>query len=119
MLADPQSVTISGTATSLPRLEERPETHVYSNIALSADLFVTQKVDKQGRRRATVSLQKTVVLTDPITGLKSRAPYSYTVGYSYPPGVADVDVLALATALNTSLAATSNALALKVIGGEK
>lgn len=119
MLADPQSVTISGTATSLPRVDERPETFVYSNVTAGVDLFVTQKVAKDGRRRATLSLQKTVVLTDPLTGLKTRAPYSISVGVSYPQGVVDTDVAALYTGLAAALSASSNALLLKAIGGEK
>lgn len=119
MLADPQSVTISGTATSLPRLVENGETFVYQNLDNFVDLFVTQKVAKDGRRRATVSLQKSVIVTDPITGLKSRLPYSVTSGFSFPIGVTAADVEALFVALNTLQTAFTNAFAKKVIGGEK
>lgn len=119
MLADPQSVTISGTATSLPRIDERPETHVYSNLADGVDLYVTQRVAKDGRRRANFTLQKTVVYTDPLTGLKSQVPYSVTTSVSVPVGIGSSDVEALYVAQAAALSASTNALLKKVIGGEK
>jgi hypothetical protein len=119
MLADPQAVTISGTASSLPRLDERPETHVYSDLTNSVDLFVTQRVAKDGRRRANYTLQKSVIVTDPITGLKSKLPYSVTFGFSYPVGITSADVEALYTGGSNALEASTNALLKKVIGGEK
>jgi len=119
MLTDPQSVTISGTASSLPKLEQRADTSVYSNVADGVDLYVTQKGAKDGRRRATSSLQKSVIVTDPITGLKSRIPYSVSVGVSYPIGVATADVVALYTAESSALSATSNALLTKIVNGER
>jgi hypothetical protein len=119
MLSDPQSVTISGTASSLPKLEQRADTSVYSNVADGVDLFVTQKVAKDGRRRATASLQKSVIVTDPITGLKSKIPYSISVGISYPVGIAAADVVALYTAETTALGASSNALLTKIVNGER
>lgn len=119
MLSDPQSVTISGTASSLPRIDMRPETFVYSDVANGVDLFVTQKVAKDGRRRATASLQKSIIYTDPVTGLKSRIPYSVTQGVSYPVGVVVSDVVALQVALQAALSASTNALLTKIVGGEK
>lgn len=120
MLTDPQSVTISGTASSLPRVDERPETHVYSNYADGVDLFVTQRVAKNdGRRRANFTLQKSVIVTDPITGLKAKLPYSVTTSISIPVGIASADVEALYTAQASALSASTNALLKKVVGGEK
>jgi hypothetical protein len=119
MLTDPQSVTISGTASSLPRVDERPETHVYSNFADSVDLFVTQRVAKDGRRRANFTLQKSTIVTDPITGLKAKVPYSVTTSISIPIGITSADMEALYTAQASALSASTNALLKKVIGGEK
>lgn len=119
MLTDPQSVTISGTASSLPKLEQRAETSVYSNITDNVDLFVTQKVAKDGRRRASTSLQKSTIVTDPITGIKSRVPYSVSVGLSYPIGIPVADVIALYTAEAAALTASSNALLTKIANGER
>lgn len=119
MLADPQAATIAGTASSLPRVDERPETFVYSDVTNSVDLFVTQRVAKDGRRRANYTLQKAIIVTDPITGLKSKLPYSVTVSISYPIGIVSSDVEALYTGATGALSASTNALLKKVIGGEK
>ena len=119
MLSDPQSVTISGTASSLPKLEQRADTSVYSNITDSVDLFVTQKVAKDGRRRATASLQKSIIVTDPITAIKSKVPYSVSVGVSFPVGIPVADVVALYTAEAAALTASSNALLTKIVNGER
>lgn len=119
MLTDPQSVTISGSATSLPRLEERAETHVYSNRAAKVDLFVTQKVDKSGVRRSSSSLVQTINVTDPITGLTRSTRPSVTVSTAIPDGVTDAQVEALYDALTGALEATTKALLKKILGGEK
>ncbi len=119
MLLDPQTVTISGTARTLPRIEERGDTFVYADIANGVELYVTQKVAKDGRRRSTVSLQETTVVTDALTGLKSRIPDSVSVVFSKTQDITPGQVVALFTALNTALSASSNALALKLVGGEK
>ena len=119
MLTDPQSVTISGTASSLPRLEMRPETNVYSSTADFVDEFVTQKVDKTGRRRSTISLQKSIIVTDPVSGIKTRVPYSVTMGASVPLGVTAADAEALFNALNTQLTASTNTLLKKILAGER
>lgn len=119
MLADPQAVTVSGTARTLPRIEERGDTFVYSDVANGFDLYVTQKVAKDGRRRATISLQETVVVTDSLTAIKSRVPHSVSVIFSKTQDVTGAQTIALFTALSAALAATSNALANKLVGGEK
>ena len=119
MLTDPQSVTISGTASSLPRIEERAETHVYANRDNAVELYVTQKVDKKGTQRSSASLVKSVIVTDPVTGLKSKVPYSLTVNGTIPLGITVADVEALYVALNAALTASTNALLKKILGGEK
>ena len=119
MLTDPQAVTISGTATSLPRIEERAETHVYANKDAAVQLFVTQKVDKKLTQRSSASLVKSVIVTDPVTGLKSLVPYSITISATIPIGVTVADVEALYTAETAALGASSNALLKKILGGEK
>ena len=119
MLADPQTVTISGTAITLPRLEERVETNVYSDRTNGVDLYVTQKVDKKGINRSTISLVKNIIVTDPVSGIKARVPYSITVGQAAPVGVVPADVEALWDALSGSLNASSKALLKKFLNGER
>lgn len=119
MLPDPQSVTISGAARTLPRLEERSETNVYSDRANGVDLFVTQKVDKNGTARSSVSLVRTSVVTDPLTEVKSRQPVSVSVSTAIPVGYTVADAEALYNALTASLEATTNALLKRVFAGER
>jgi hypothetical protein len=119
MLADPQSVTISSTAVSLPRLEERPETNLYQNRVENVDLYVTQKVDKKGIARSTTSLVKNTIITDPVTGLKSKVPYSISVGSMIPVGITVAEAEALYDALTTALEASTKALLQKILGGER
>ena len=119
MLTDPQAVTISGTASTLPRLEERSDTNVYSDRTNNVDLYVTQKVDKKGTMRASVSLVKSIIVTDAITGLKSRVPYSVNINFVQPLGVAQADVEALYDAETTALGASTKALLKKILNGER
>lgn len=119
MLADPQTVTISATAITLPRLEERVETNVYSDRTNQVDLFVTQKVDKKNINRSTISLVKNVIVTDAVTGIKSRVPYSISVGSAAPLGVTPAEVEALYDALIAALGASTKALLKKVLNGER
>jgi hypothetical protein len=119
VLPDPQAVTISGTAISLPRLEERSETNVYSNRTENVDFFVTQKVDKKGVNRTTASLVKNVIVTDPITGLKSKVPYSVTSGSAAPIGITTAELIALYDSLNAALTASTKALLTKIYNGER
>jgi len=119
VLTDPQAVTISGSARSLPRLEDRSETSVYSDRANGVDLFVTQKVDKNGTTRASVSLVRTAVVTDPLTDVKSSRPVSVSVSSTIPVGFAVADAEALYTAITAALGASTNALLKRVLAGER
>lgn len=119
MLTDPQVVTISGTARTLPRLEERPETNVYSDRVNGVDLFVTQKVDKNKVQRSSISLVRTIVVTDPLTDVKSLRPLSVSVSTSIPTGFLVADADALYSALVAALGASTNALYKRVAGGER
>jgi hypothetical protein len=119
MLSDPQSVTISGTARTLPRLEERADTHVYTDRVNGIDLYVTQKVDKNDNLRTSVSLVSSEVYVDPITGLKSRLRPSVTVSAQQPFGVTAGAAESLYDALTTALGASTKALLKKILGGEK
>lgn len=119
MLTDPQAVTISGSAITLPRIEERAETHVYSDRTNKVDLYVTQKVDKKGTLRSSASLVKSVIVTDAVTGVKSLIPYSINVNQVQPIGITSADVEALYDALTNALEASTKVLLKKFLNGEK
>jgi hypothetical protein len=119
MLADPQSVTISGTATSLPKLETRPKTNVYQNRELGTTLYVTQDVNKKGEARASASLVKTEIYTDPVTGLKENLDTSITVSALIRKGGTAATAEALYDALTGALSASTKALLKRILAGEK
>lgn len=120
MLADPQSVTISGTAISLPKVDVRQETNVYASLADGVTLFGTQRVTgKDNRRRATTSLQKEKIAADPLTAVNQRVAASVTFSASFPSGYTSAEVEAMAAALITWLTAGSNANLKKVLAGER
>lgn len=120
MLADPQSVTISGTAVSLPKIDTRPETNVYSSLPDGVTLFGTQRVTgKDSRRRATISLQKEKIAADALTAVNQRVAASVTVSFSYPSGFTSTEIEAHAVALINWLTASTNANLKKVLAGER
>ncbi len=119
MLPDPQSVTVSGTAISLPRIEERANTHVYFNRAENVHLYVTQTIDKKGVLRSSVSLTDADIVTDPITGIKAQPAYSVNINFVQPIGVDSAKVEALYDGLTTGLQASTKALLRKILAGEK
>jgi len=119
MLSDPQSVTISGAARTLPRLEERSETNVYSDRINGVDLFVTQKVDKNGTLRSSASLVRTTIVTDPLTEVKSRQPVSLSVSAALPTGYTVADTEALYDALTGALEASTKTLLKRILAGER
>lgn len=66
MFTDPQSVTINGVATSLPRISSGDQVAKYR----SADETVSMRIshqDAKGRKRRMVRLDQVVVAADPLT----------------------------------------------------
>jgi hypothetical protein len=119
VLADPQSVTVSATAISLPKLETRLKTNVYQDRTSGITLYVTQEVNKKGESRASASLVKEEIFTDPVTGLKSIKPTSITVASLIPQGGTAATAEALYDGLTTALNASTKALLKRILNGEK
>lgn len=120
MLADPQSTTIGGTTSSLPRIEERATTHVYSNRANKVSLFVSQnRDDKKKVSRSAATLAQATTVVDPLTGLSSVAQPQVTVSWVLPDGVTETAVENLYDALTASLEASTKQMLKKLLGGEK
>lgn len=114
-LADPQSVTINGTATSLPR----------SGLALTEGAFtsatgevvLTVKHQKARRVRHTVKLQKSAIVSDPLVpSTNLNVSYSAHLVVDVPlNGVSAAEAGYIANALVAWLTAPNVA---KVLGGE-
>ena len=120
MLTDPQSVTISATPYTLPKIDARPETNVYADLGNGITLFGTQRVTgKDSRRRATISLQKEKIAADPLTAVNQRVNAAITFSASFPSGFTTTEMEGIATALVTWLTASTNANLKKVLAGER
>lgn len=114
-LADPQSVTISGTATSLPRsglsLDEGRFTDATGQVIMTAK-------HQSGRRiRHTIKLQKSAIVADPLVpSVNQNVSYSTHIVVDVPKnGVSNSDAIALANAL---VAWATSANITKLVGGE-
>jgi hypothetical protein len=120
-LADPQSVTIAGTAISLPRTAAGDGTSTYTSADGNVRLIVSNaKTAKSGRFRRTVRIEHRKVAADPFTstlnaqyGMTAYAVFDVpAVGYTVAQQKEVWDGFA------ALLAASTGALVTKVLGGE-
>lgn len=114
-LADPQSVTISGTATSLPRTGFGASEGSFRSPDAQSTMLVRHSMGKRVRHNIVLRQDKTVA--DPLIPSQNR-PVSFQASLTIDTptsGVSAADALALANALVAW--ATSPQLA-RVIGGE-
>jgi hypothetical protein len=117
-LADPQSVTLTSGAVSLPRTSTGTNTTTYTSADSAANLTVSHTYGKRTRRIAKVTSTK--ITTDPlITGQNLRVSASAHVVLDVPPaGFTAAEQKYLLTAIATWLTASSGANATKLVGGE-
>jgi hypothetical protein len=126
MLTDPQTITISGTTHTLPRVGISPGRVVngitiggastYANSDETVVLSVTQSVTKIGRKRHDLKYVQSKVVTDPLSSANDTE--STTLGfYIDRPGygftVADIE--ALVTGFKTAL---TSALVQSIYSGQ-
>lgn len=118
MYADPQSVTIGGVATSLPRVGSGIGNGVFQTPDSSVTLSVSHSYGKRNRR--TAKLTSKTLATDPITP-SNNIPVSWTfyvVADAPVQGVTQDQQKDQAAALAAWLTASSNANLIKLLGGE-
>lgn len=72
MLNDPQSITISGTATSLPRVSMGNMKSVYRSADGTLELSVAHSVSSQKRERSYIRLDTNKVGADPFDASRQR-----------------------------------------------
>lgn len=116
-LADPQTVTISGTPNTLPRTGIDRASADY----MSADGTLKFSVSHQyGRRnRSVIRVDTNKISPDPLTDAKSKLSASAYVLVDRPAvGFTPAELGALVTGLTTWLTASSGANLTKVLGGE-
>lgn len=119
-LADPQSITISGTTTPLPRTFAEGSESAYTSADGLWRLSVNHSVVKQGRSRHLLRFDHSKVTADPFQPTQNvKVGMANYVVFDVPPaGYTNTEVLAVYTGFKTLFTATSDALITKVIGGE-
>ena len=114
-LADPQSVTISGTATSLPRTGLALDEGSFQDS--SGQIRLTVQHSSNRRTRHTIKLQKSAIVSDPLVpSVNQNVSYSAHIVLDFPKnGVSVADIVALGNAL---VAYSTSGTLTKVAGGE-
>jgi len=116
--ADPQTVTISGTTTSLPRVSVGDDESEYQSGDGLIKLTASHNYGKRTRRMVRIDTQK--VTADPFKPTENvKVSMSNYIVFDLPPaGYTAAEALAVWVGLKTQLAATSDALIVKLLGGE-
>lgn len=117
-LSDPQSITIAGTAVSLPRTVTEPTGSKYTSADGKIVLTVSHQVGR--RKRTIVRVDQNKISANPLTDVKQKASQAVYLLIDKPmDGVfTPEETLETVKALIAALSATSFALTVKVIGGE-
>jgi hypothetical protein len=115
---DPQSITVSGTTTSLPRILTGTTVGSFK----SSDGTIELTLDPRGtakRRRNVARLYIKKNVTDALTGLVSQQGYMVSVTADRPlTGITDADIEAAFVALFGWNTASTNANLKKLAAGE-
>lgn len=115
MLADPQSIN----SVSLPRTGIGTDNAVYTSADGALSLRI-QQVRGKDRTRYIVSVQSSKIATDPLTAVNQRVSAVASVTVTAPAaGFTAAELKDLVVGLNTALTASSSAMLLKILGGEK
>jgi hypothetical protein len=115
---DPLSITIRGVTTPLPRTSVEDEKSEYH----SADglIVVTASHDVGKRTRRMLRLDTSKLTADPFKPAENvKVSMSNYMVFDLPPaGFTNADALAAYTGFKTLFTATSDALIVKLLGGE-
>jgi hypothetical protein len=115
---DPQSITIDGTTTSLPRILTGTTVGSFK----SNDGTIELTIDPRGtskRRRNVARLYVKEAVEDPLTGLTTIQGYMISLTSDRPlTGIPDATIVKAATGLIAWNTATSNANLNKLVAGE-
>lgn len=119
MLADPQSITIAGSAVSLPRVGINGTSADYSSADGALTLRVQQSTSKDSRR-TSISQRSNKIAADPLTAVNKRVSSTVSVNVVAPlDGFTVAELKDQLVGLASALTASSAALATKILAGEK
>jgi hypothetical protein len=118
-LADPQSITIApASALSLPRVSVGDDESEYASGDGLTSLRAAHQYGKRTRRVIRVDTSK--ITADPFKPSENvRVSSGVQLVFDIPPaGYTAAEMLAVFVGFNTLLTATSNAVVVKLLGGE-
>jgi len=117
-LTDPQSITISGTAISLPRVNTGSNASEYRAADGTVDLTLSNAYGR--RTRQVIRLDHNKVTADPfIPTQNSKVSMSCYMVFDRPvAGYTNTEALAIYTGFNSLYTASTSALITKLLGGE-
>jgi len=116
--ADPQSVTVNGSASALARTSFGSNSGAFTKDDGTVKLEVSHQYGKRTRRSARVTTSK--IASDPLNATQNlRLSASVYIVVDVPVGgFTATEQKDLITSLTTWLTASTNANALKLVGGE-
>jgi hypothetical protein len=116
--SDPQSITISGTPISLPRVISGVNTSKYSSSDGLVDLTASSAYGQRTRRVLRVDHSK--ITADPFIPAQNRqVSMSNYIVFDVPAvGYSNADVTAVYAGFKALFTASSDALITKLLGGE-
>jgi len=119
-LADPQSITISGSTSSLPKTNVSGMSSEYTSSDGLIKLSFSHQALKNGRWRRMARVDHAKITADPfIPAQNVRTSLSiYTVFDIPPAGYTSAEVKAVFDGFRTQLAASTDADVTKLLGGE-
>lgn len=119
MLADPQSVTVGGSTISIPRVGVDKSSADYQSADGNTQLRVAQTTNST-TRSTVISLKTNKIAADPVTAVNSRKSQIITITARGPiDGFTITEIKDQLVGLANALTASSAALAIKVLSGEK
>jgi hypothetical protein len=119
-LADPQTVTISGTTTPLPRTSVEGNESTYTSADGLIKLTVSHS-DSGKRDRGVIRIDHAKLAPDPFQSgqnVKTGCAIYTVVDVPSAGYYTDAEVLAIWQGFNAQLVAASNAVVTKFLGGE-
>ncbi len=117
MYSDPQSVTVSGSAKSLNRLNSTPQGSTWSTADRAYKASISHTYGR--RDRHTIRLQSDSLVANPlVSGQNINQSMSVYLTVDVPPGYDAATAKAVVDGFLANLSASTGANITKLIGGE-
>jgi len=118
MLSDPQSITISGNAISLPKTGTGPSSGTFTSADTATSEVVSHAYGKRVRRAARLNISK--ISADPqLPSANTRSTASMSVVWDVPlNGYTVAEIKAAWDGFAAQLAVSSGAMVTQILGGQ-